>query len=190
MKSDQSNNHKHWQSLPIAITAIVLFAGPPIARSADNMLDIYSQVLDKETQEARECKDEVDTQTGEKFLKAYLGGNNAEANRLWALMLKHLGKTKSIEELGPSLYNRYSLEVPDGTSLNSRYARDHLYKFMLQSTEKAVGTDHRFYMECLGLVAHLTEGTEKWQDAEKLRSRQYQMAKKFLGKENERTLTI
>jgi len=191
MKSNQSNNRSDWQRVRIAIAAILLSVGPALAQSHDtNMLDIYSKVLDSESSEARECKDEVVSPTGEKFLKAYLAGKDAEANRLWALMLQHLSKAKSIAEIGPSLYNRYSLEVPDGTPLDSRYARDHLYDFMLASTEKAVGKDHRFYMDCLGQVAHITEGKEKWQDAETLRLKQYKMALKFLGKDSERTLTI
>ena len=189
MKSEPSNNQVHWQSLHIALTALLLLVAPSYAKG-ENMLDIYSQVLDNESQESRECQDEVHSKTGTDFLKAYLGGNTAEANRLWALMLKHLSKSKSIEGLGPALYNRYSLEVPDGTPLNSPYARDHLYKFMLASTEKAVGKDHRFYMDCLGQVAHVTEGAEKWQEAENLRLKQYRMAQKLLGKESAKTLTI
>jgi len=190
MKNSQSNSKLHWHCVPIAIAAILLFVGPAFAKSPDNMLDVYSNVLERESQESRECKDEVVSPTGEKFLKAYLAGKDAEANRLWALMLQHLSKAKSIEELGPSLYNRYSLEIPDGTPLNSPYARDHLYNFMLASTEKAVGKNHRFYMDCLGAVAHIAEGAQKWQDAENLRLRQYKLALKLLGKDSERTLTI
>jgi hypothetical protein len=178
-------------TLRIAIVAVALMFCPAFAQSNEpNSFDIYNRILDSERLEERQCKDEAASETGEKFLKAYLSGKTAEAERLWALMLKHLSKTSSIDSLGHSLYTRYVLEIPDGATLHSRYSRESLYRFILAATDKAVGKNHRFYMDCLGEVAYIVEGTKKWQEGETIRIRQYRLAERCLGKESEKTLAV
>jgi hypothetical protein len=153
-----------------------------------DMFDLLESAESGRDPDEQACTTVVRSALGDKFLKSYLAGNTAEAERLWAQMLKQLSKQKSIETLPKNFAARYSLDIPEGTTVNSPYSRTRFYGFCLTATEKVVGKDHRFYMDCLEEVARLHDGMHRYKEGLPLRSQEYQLAVKFFGAESERAM--
>jgi hypothetical protein len=158
--------------------------------SMSSMYDMFEQTQKKETASDRLCKEIVASDLADKFLKAYLSGKTAEADRIYALMLKklELGKSESSYWLCQGLYAHIQFDVPDDASLSSIYSRRSFFTFIALATEKAVGKYHRFMLDPLALIAKYDEGARNWKDAEAIRIRRTQICEKCFGKEAEPTL--
>jgi len=178
----------------ITLLIIALVNSPTVVQakepSTSSMYDIFEQVQEKQTVSDRRCKEIVSSDLGDKFLKAYLSGKTAEADRIFALMLKQLGTNNSemSNDLGQDLYAHIQLDAPDDASVNSLYSRRTFFTFIASSTEKAVGKYHRFMIDPLSQLAKAEEGARNWKDAEAVRIRRTQVCERCFGKENEATL--
>jgi hypothetical protein len=175
-----------WQFI-LFLVLLSLFQSSAQAKEPD-AIDLLDSAEAMKSPDEQACTTIVQSRLGDKFLKAYMGGNTPEAERLWALMLKQLNGVTSIETLGKQVFSRFAFEIPEGASFGSRYDRQNLYKFCLKATEKAVGKNHRFYMDYLAENGRQMEMVKKYSEAEPMRLKEYQLAVKFFGKESARAM--
>jgi tetratricopeptide (TPR) repeat protein len=174
----------------LAVCLIVVSAqnSVPGQNGSPDLYDIYSTTIVESKPTKIEMQKVVNSDLGERFLKAYLANDSKLATNLWASMLKRLEKVDSIEYISQLLVSRFALDVPDDQPMKPQYLVIPLDRFLLAATEKALTKNHRFYADCLNALAAALEKGKHWEEAANLRTQEYKLDQKLFGAEIERTV--
>ncbi len=181
--ADQMHKTHRWKITQTV--SMILIIGATAAFADENKDDSLSLLTDATTyrlsKDAVACEKALYSKTSDQWLKAYMQGQNNEADLLWKKILVQVKDCESIDVLIDKLYYRVRFLPDESEEASARMAMVPFYTSLLNATEKAVGKDHRFCVQLIGYIAGHYEDIKNFKEAIVWRDKQLKVSQRVSG---------
>jgi hypothetical protein len=177
--------------LCLAGLQLLCFAGTcALAQQKDltNVFDLLDQAAQVDnSKDAVMCEKAFYSGLCDQWLKEYVAGKTAEADKTWAKILFKMNDSPSCYILVRKLFQRLESGAPDNATNDSKYGILTYSNQVLAATEKTLGRNHRFVCDILAFKATHYDSIKDFKAALPLRQRELDVGIKSMGPESEMT---
>lgn len=157
-------------------------------KDSSNVFDLLDQAAQGDnSKDMLMCEKVFYSGLCDQWLKAYVAGKTAEADKTWSQIMSQLKDSPSCYILVTKLFHRLETEAPDNASNDSKWGILAYTNQVLAATEKALGRNHRFVSDILAFKATHYDSIKDYKAALPVRQRELDIGIKSMGPEAEMT---
>jgi hypothetical protein len=157
-------------------------------KDSSNVFDLLDQAAQGDnSKDMLMCEKVFYSGLCDQWLKAYVAGKTAEADKTWSQIMSQLKDSPSCYILVTKLFHRLETEAPDNASNDSKWGTLSYTNQVLAATEKSLGRNHRFVSDILAFKATHYDSIKDYKAALPVRQRELDVGIKSMGPEAEMT---